>query len=287
MRSGIRPRTRSNGTARTTKSAAICSPVRKTTPLIAPSSSTSMPLTPVVRRTVDVMVAEPALQPGSIELTQGNQGNLRLKARPVPQEPVQENLTGVTDIHLFEPLIEGRDEHGSPEQVDGPDGSGGAAAASRRTTRPAWSSRRMARTARPYATRILSPARQEPGRQKTAGQMERGRPGPDRNREISTVGTQKDQLALAAEHRIDPDPPAEISQVCAAGHADMLAIVDELAGRRVVERAGASAQPGPALEDRDPQAAIDQSRRRRQARQAAADDHDMRRGGSVDGRYHY
>ena len=65
------------------------------------------------------MVAQPAFQPSSVELTQRNQGNLRLKPRPVPQEPVQEDLTGVTDIHLFEPLIQGRDEHGSPEQVDG------------------------------------------------------------------------------------------------------------------------------------------------------------------------
>ena len=59
----------------------------------------------------------------------------------------------------------------------------------------------------------------------------------------------------------------------------MLAIVDEFTGRGVIERACASAQPGPALEDRDPQAAIDQGRRRREARQAATDDHDMRREG--------
>ena len=116
--------------------------------------------------------------------------------------------------------------------------------------------------------------------------MKRGRPDARAESRDSTVGPEKDQLPLAAEHRVDPDPPAEISQVCAAGHADMLAIVDEFAGRGVIERAGASAQPGPALDDRDPQAAIDQGRGRRQARQAAADDHDMRGRGFWQISYH-
>ena len=119
---------------------------------------------------------------------------------------------------------------------------------------------------------------QELGRQKAAGQVERGRPetGPE-SRDLP-LGIEKDQLRLAAEHRVDPDPPAEVGEVRAAGHAHVLAVVDQLAGRRVVERAGAAAQPRPALQERDPQPAIDQRRRGRQARQAAADDHDMRRG---------
>ncbi len=66
----------------------------------------------------------------------------------------------------------------------------------------------------------------------------------------------------------------------------MLAIVDKLTGDRVIEGACASAQPGPALEDRDPQVTIDQGRGRREARQAAADDHDMRRGGFGNGVRH-
>ncbi len=174
---GIRPRTRSNGTARTTKSAAIASPVRKTTPLIAPSSSASMALTPVVRRTVTSWSRSQRCQPGSVKLTQRNQGNLRLKARPVPQEPVQEHLAGVTDIHLFEPLIQGRDEHGGPEQVD-------RSAALAVPEQPVGE-----RLARPVVARdgqrcqaVRNPqlvaGAQESGRQKTAGQVERGRPGP-------------------------------------------------------------------------------------------------------------
>ena len=39
-----------------------------------------------------------------------------------------------------------------------------------------------------------------------------------------------------------------------------------------------SAQPGPALDDRDLQVTLDESGRRREARQAAADNHDVGRG---------
>jgi hypothetical protein len=58
----------------------------------------------------------------------------------------------------------------------------------------------------------------------------------------------------------------------------MLAVVNQLARDRVGERAGPAAQPGPAFQERDPQAAADESRRSGQARQAATDDHHMRRG---------
>ena len=203
-----------------------------------------MALTPVVRRTVTSWSREPARQPSSIELTQGNQGNLRLKPRPVPQEPVQENLTGVTDIHLFEPLIQGRDEHRSPEQVDRADGSGGAAAASRRTTRPGG--RREWPPGRPghKPMRILSPAlknlaaRKLPARWNGAGpapsETARSRPsGPRKTssrsrRSIASIPTRRQKSARFVQHAM-----LTCWQLSTSSPVD-----------GVIERARASAQPG-------------------------------------------
>ena len=95
------------------------------------------------------------------------------------------------------------------------------------------------------------------------------------------LGTKKHDGRLTAKEVGDTHSLAEIGQVCAAGHADMLAVVHQLAGDRVSERAGSAAQPGTAFQERDPQAATDKSRRSGQARQAATDDHHMRRGGLV------
>jgi len=61
----------------------------------------------------------------------------------------------------------------------------------------------------------------------------------------------------------------------------MLAVVHQLAGDRVSERTGSAAQPGPAFQERDSQAATDKSRGSGEARQAATDDYHMRRGGLV------
>ncbi len=116
--SGIRPRTRSNGTASTTKSAAMRL-ARAQVHAAHRAIVIELDRADARRQTDgDVVVAQPALQPSSVELAQRNQGNLRLKPRPVPQEPVEENLASVADVHLLEPLVQGRDEHGCPEQVD-------------------------------------------------------------------------------------------------------------------------------------------------------------------------
>ena len=61
----------------------------------------------------------------------------------------------------------------------------------------------------------------------------------------------------------------------------MLTVVHQLASNGVSERAGSAPQPGPTFQERDPQAAADKSRRGSQARQAAADNHHMRREGLV------
>ena len=67
----------------------------------------------------DAMIAQPAVQPRAVELAQRDQRQLQLEPRPVAEEAIKEDLAGVADVHLVEPLVQGRDEDGGPEQVDG------------------------------------------------------------------------------------------------------------------------------------------------------------------------
>ena len=47
------------------------------------------------------MLAEPFLQARAVQLTQWNQGELHLKPGPVPQEPIDEHLAGMAEVHLL------------------------------------------------------------------------------------------------------------------------------------------------------------------------------------------
>ena len=228
------------------------------------------------------MIAQPVLQARAVELAQGDQREFHLEPGPGAQEAVDEDLAGMADVHLVEPLVEGRDQHGGPEQVDRPStlADAGSSQSANDLARPVVAAERQAGQA-VADPQLVSPV-QVAGGQETlrSGGTERGRVRPGAARPVPS-GLRKHDVRLAAEQVGDPDPPAEIGQVRAAGHADMLAVVDLLAGDRVGERAGPAAQPGPAFQERDPQAATDQCRRRGQAGQAATDDHHMRRGGLV------
>ena len=112
--------------------------------------------------------------------------------------------------------------------------------------------------------------------QKAASQVKWSRRAARAESRRLPIAIEQNHLALAAEHRGDSDPPAEVGEVGAAGHADVLAVVHQLAGRRILKRARATAQPGPAFQKRQSQAAIHEARGDRQAGEPAADDEDMR-----------
>ena len=120
-RAGRKPVIRSNGAARTTKSAATSSPSRSRRPVRWPSGSVSTVRTPVVRRTSTPCSAS-QLQPRPVDLAQGGGGDLHPVAVAVAEEAVEEDLPGVADVHPVEPLVERRDQDGAPVAVDGPVG---------------------------------------------------------------------------------------------------------------------------------------------------------------------
>src|SRR5208283_1484146 len=188
------------------------------------------------------------LQARAVELTQWDRGEFHLKPGPGAQESIDEYLAGMAKIHLVELFVKGRDQHGGPEQVD------------RASTLPMPAQPVGERFARPLVgaerqagqavadPQLISPV-QVTGAQETLGQVERSgtQSGPEPR--DPSLGTKKHDGRLTAKEVADTPPLAEIAQVCAAGHADMLTVVHQLAGDGVSERAGTAAQPGPAFQE--------------------------------------
>ncbi len=72
------------------------------------------------------------------------------------------------------------------------------------------------------------------------------------------------------------DPPEETQALLEAGHEEMLAVVDLVAGDGVGERARPAAQPGALLQQGDRQAPLRQRRGAGKSGPSSADDHDSR-----------
>ena len=69
---------------------------------------------------LDVVRAEPGFEPGAVELAQRDERDLHLESVAVAEEAVEEHLARVADVHLLEPLVQGRDEHRRPVEVHRP-----------------------------------------------------------------------------------------------------------------------------------------------------------------------
>src|SRR5207249_4282884 len=78
------------------------------------------------------------------------------------------------------------------------------------------------------------------------------------------IGRHEVERFLRPQVARDTYGPAEVGQVRAAAHADVLAGVDELTAGGVVERTGPAAEPAARLADGNGEAALRQAHRRRQ-----------------------
>ncbi len=110
-------------------------------------------------------------------------------------------------------------------------------------------------------------------------QVQRGRKPADGGEvAAAAVGGEKMERRAAAEGIGHAHAAAEVEQVGAAAQGQVLAGVDELAGGRIVEAAGASAKAGGLLEQFDAAAVLRRGRGGGESRQAAADHGDARHG---------
>ena len=87
-----------------------------------------------------------------------------------------------------------------------------------------------------------------------------------------TIGSDKQQRAVTAKQVVDAGAAAEVDQVGTAAHADMLAMVDQLARGRIAKRRRAPAQGTPRLDELHSATRFRQGHRRRHACQASAND---------------
>src|SRR6516165_800806 len=102
--------------------------------------------------------------------------------------------------------------------------------------------------------------------------MQRRRPAVRAESAHAAVGRHEIQRRLGLHQVVNAKDFAEMGQIGAAAHADVLASIDEFARYAVVKGAGSPTEPAARIEQRDAKAARRQRRRRRQPRQTAADD---------------
>ncbi len=146
----------------------------------------------------DVVVAEPSFEPRSVELPQRHQRDLQPEPVAVAEEAVDEDLARVADVHLLDPLVQGRDEHGGPVQVDRPHRLAVAEQPVGERLAGAVAERRAeARQPEGHAEPV-APA-QVVGPQEAAGQVERGGQGARAEPRRAAVGAEEDDLLVAAE----------------------------------------------------------------------------------------
>ena len=110
-------------------------------------------------------------------------------------------------------------------------------------------------------------------------QVERyGQPACGRKIVPGSVRGNEMQAAMACEALGDAGPAAEIGQIHAAAHPDMLAVIDPRSGMRLQKRPRPASQPPSAFEDLHTDPMFGGRRAGRQAGQTAADDGDARGG---------
>ena len=97
------------------------------------------------------------------------------------------------------------------------------------------------------------------------------------------LGSEEMECVAAAEGVGHVHPPAEVQEVGAAAHRQVLAEVDELPGRRIVKAAGASAEAGGLFEQFDAASLFHRGRGGSDSRQAPADHGDARQGSGGSG----
>ena len=209
-----------------------------------------------------------------VQVVQRRVRQVDLPRLAVTQEPVDDDLPRDRRGDAVQRLGQRRDQHDVPEQPP--------------------HAVRLAVAVQPVRERLVGDVLPGEGRQ-TAGERQplppREVPQPrQRGRQMQRRGqpvraepaaaagaVDERQFPLHAEAVGDADAVAERPQVRAAAHADVLAVVHQVAGGLVLEGGRPPAQPGPRLQHRHRHAAAGQRRRGRQARQPpAGNDHPVR-----------
>ncbi len=121
----------------------------------------------------------------------------------------------------------------------------------------------------------LVPGRQVPESPKSGQEMQWCRQPPGREPVDSPIGRDEIQALLSPKEVGKPHLIRESGQVRAASHADVLAIVDHFAGRRIDKRSRAAPESRSRFEQRDFQASLGESAGSSQSRQSPADNDRM------------
>ena len=174
----------------------------------------------------DAVGAEPALQFVAVEFAEGNEGQFDLEAAAMAQEAVDKDLAGIAQADAVDFFIEGADEDKTPEPFDGPrcltvagepvaKGFVGVGSGPLQTGEAPGDAEFVAQG-------------QVMGGEEGAGQVKGSGQGIGGETADAPVGGDEIETGLGLQQVGDADGPAEMGEVGAAAHADMLAGVDEL-----------------------------------------------------------
>jgi hypothetical protein len=108
----------------------------------------------------------------------------------------------------------------------------------------------------------------------------RGQPTAGREIALAAFGADEMERVGAIETIVDTGAAAEVEELAATAHRNVLTIIDQLAAGRSDERAGAAAEGSSSLEQFDSTTPLDGGDGRGDARKSPADDRDSLRGRS-------
>lgn len=158
-------------------------------------------------------------------------------------ESVDKYLAGIGDIDAVERLAQGADEYDAPEPLHQPLGLiVFAEPVGERPVRGGMVARE--RLEGTCERQLLAPG-EEPQSREGSGQMQRCRKRTGGKPALLAFRSDECQGRLGPQQISQSQTVAEIVQIRAAPHGDVLTVVDQLPRRLVDERAGPAPQPGP------------------------------------------
>jgi hypothetical protein len=182
----------------------------------------------------DTAIPKPALKPTPVQLAERNERDFELKPVAIAKEPIEKYLPRVGDIDVTDTLVQSRYQHSLPEQID----NSTVLSVTDQPTLERFTRSFIAAESQPREPEgkscFLSNA-QESGSEKAASKVKwSGKPARSESRDAA-VAIEENQFALPTKQLVDADPSAEVCQVRAAGHADVLTVVHKLARCRILK----------------------------------------------------
>lgn len=192
----------------------------------------------------DALPSQIVLQGLAVEFIKGDGGHADLPAFAVGEEAINEDLAGVGGVDTIEGLTQGADEHDVPETIESVFGLVVLREPSveAEVVEGGFVSAGQLREASGEGPAVL--AGEETEAIERAHQVEWSGQGRGRHFIGALIQSDEIQAGFGAQERIEAGTGAELFEIRAAAHGDVLAVVDDLTGDMILEGCGAATETG-------------------------------------------